>query len=485
MQKLFFQSNSLDKNAIAHFHLNEDVLTQNAARGMVEYIFKHFQKNDLVVILCGGGNNGGDGLALARMLYGNFTILIILPSEPKSTQCKLELVRFTSLPNATNCIQQTLTQIPQNTKLFVDCLFGSGFRGELDLQSQSMLSLANAFDCYKIACDIPSGISKQGVVAKGSFRANITFSMGSHKLGLFSDSARDFVGEVQVVDLGIHQNFFESEDTPFWLLEKEDFKPPLRMHENTNKGTFGHLAVFCGEKVGASVLSSLSAISFGAGLVTLVELQEHATPIPYEIMSAKNPPKNTSAFAIGMGLGREINTQKLKLLTEALNLDIPKILDADIFYLDIFYETLPSLTKAVLTPHPKEFLHLLTQLNNPNLQAPKDVATLQDNRFTLAQNFSTLYPNIVLVLKGSNSIIAHNGELFINPLGTNALAKGGSGDVLSGLIGSLLAQGYSPLDSSIQGSLAHTLSAKKSLEIFANFALTPLDLIQSIKTLTK
>ena len=135
------------------------------------------------------------------------------------------------------------------------------------------------------------------------------------------------------------------------------------------------------------------------------------------------------------------------------------------------------LFRSILTPHPKEFTQILRLTGVADI----DVAALQSDRFGYAERFCKAFPNTVLVLKGANVIIGHNDQFYINPHGTVALAKGGSGDVLSGLIGALLAQGYTPLDAAIQASLAHALAAQKSPK--NNYALTPFDLIESITTL--
>jgi hydroxyethylthiazole kinase-like uncharacterized protein yjeF len=174
-----------------------------------------------------------------------------------------------------------------------------------------------------------------------------------------------------------------------------------------------------------------------------------------------------------MGLGREFCDDELSVL---LDNALPLVLDADIFYHPMFIKLLKR-DSIILTPHPKEF----TQILRVTGLADIDVATLQNNRFTYVEQFCAAYPNAVLVLKGSNVIIGTGERFFINPLGTVTLAKGGSGDVLSGLIGALLAQKYPPLDAALQGSLAHTIAARRFDK--NNYALTPFDLIERISTL--
>jgi len=179
--------------------------------------------------------------------------------------------------------------------------------------------------------------------------------------------------------------------------------------------------------------------------------------------------ENYSAIVFGMGMGNFYDDELEKLS----NLDIPKVIDADMFYKK---EIINFLSKnVVLTPHPKEFASLLKLCE----LGEYSVSEIQNNRFELALKFSNKYPNVVLLLKGSNVIIAYKNQLYINPYGTQALAKGGSGDVLAGMIGSLLAQKYHPLKATITASLAHSFAG----DIKPNYNLTPLKLINNLSTL--
>ena len=181
--------------------------------------------------------------------------------------------------------------------------------------------------------------------------------------------------------------------------------------------------------------------------------------------------ENCTAIAIGMGLGKYETDEIRKIL----NKKVPKIIDADLFYDKLICEVLEQ--EVVLTPHPKEFVSLLKLCEIADI----DVSELQNNRFLYAQMFSKKYPKVVLLLKGANVIISKNEKLYVNRFGSAVLSKGGSGDVLSGLIGSLLAQGYEILDAAITASLAHAISSKNYSK--NNYSLTPLDLIEEIKKL--
>ena len=195
--------------------------------------------------------------------------------------------------------------------------------------------------------------------------------------------------------------------------------------------------------------------------------------LPYELMQSHSLPENTTAIALGMGMGTEFCDDELSML---LDNTLPLVLDADIFVHPLFLELL-NRPNIILTPHPKEFTQILRICGIADI----DAATLQSDRFSYVEQFCAAFPNAVLVLKGANVIIGRHQDFFINPHGTVTLAKGGSGDVLSGLIGALLSQGYDPLKSALQGSLAHTIASQKFSK--NNYAMTPFDLIESITTL--
>ena len=461
MKKIFDEVRSLDKRAIEEFHLTEDILMENASLGLKNYITKKFKKNSSILIVCGSGNNGADGLALARHLFKKFEVFVYLLKNPKTEIGKLQLKRAKSINvNFVNKIFQA--------DVVVDCLFGTGLNKELDEDSVSLINSLNNLNSFKIACDIPSGLNSLGQVIQTAFKADITITMGALKTALLTDIAKDFVGKIKVANLGLPEDIFQIE-TNKYLLQKSDLKLPLRDIQNSHKGTFGHVNIVSGEKIGASIIASQASFAFGAGLVTIVSQNEKN--IPCNIMQSKSVSENCTAIAFGMGLG-EIESLKLE---EILQLNIPKVLDADIFYNPLIVKYLDE--NVVLTPHPKEFISLLKLTNIANIS----IEELQDNRFLYVEKFCKIYPKVTLLLKGANVIISKNDKIYVNIFGSSKLSKGGSGDVLSGLIVSLLAQGYTSLEAAINASLAHTISAKKYKN--NNYSMSPQDIIQGIKIL--
>ncbi|EMH07924.1 bifunctional ADP-dependent NAD(P)H-hydrate dehydratase/NAD(P)H-hydrate epimerase [Helicobacter pylori] len=464
MLSVYEKGNTLDKRALEECLLSEDVLMENAAMALERAVLQNASLGAKVIILCGSGDNGGDGYTLARRLMGRFRVLVFEMKLAKSPMCQLQKERAKKVGVVIKAWEDNHKDL--ECDVLIDCVVGSAFKGELEpfLDFESLSQKAR----FKIACDIPSGIDSKGRVDKRAFKADTTISMGAIKSCLLSDRAKDYIGELKVGHLGVFNQIYEI-PTDTFLLEKSDLKLPLRDKKNAHKGDYGHAHVLLGKHSGAGLLSALSALSFGSGVVSIQGLECEITSNnkPLELVFCENFPKKLSAFALGMGL-ENIPKDFKKWLELA-----PCVLDAGVFY---HKEALQALEKeVVLTPHPKEFLSLL-KLVGINIS----MLELLDNKLEIARDFSQKYPKVVLLLKGANTLIAHQGRVFINNLGSVALAKAGSGDVLAGLIVSLLAQNYTPLDAAINASLAHALAG---LEFKNHYALTPLDLIEKIKRL--
>ncbi len=463
MKCVFKEVSTLDQKCYKKYLLSEDLLMEHAALGLKNAIPNNAKS---ILIVCGPGNNGADGIACARMIKGEYQeVSLYLPYGAKSKMAKLQLQRAQSIGiNICDAIYEA--------DVIIDAIFGSGLTRALDEKILSIIDQLNSLNAYKIACDIPTGIDINGHILQNAFVADTTVTMGALKSSLYSDIAKDFVGKIETVDLGVSSTLYEDKSDIF-LLEKDDLKLPMRKNKNSHKGNFGHLNVIAGKKPGAGIIAAQAAYAFGAGLVTVVENEPYT--MPPELMSSTTLTDNVTAICIGMGLGNQFDNDYLSRFL--LHHDLPVLIDADLFYHDILKEVLEKKKNLVLTPHPKEFSSLLkiTDL------ADASVSQIQSDRFGFAKIFTQKYPDIVLVLKGANTLIAYEDKIYIQPFGTNVLSKGGSGDVLGGFIASLLAQGYRPLDAAISGSIAHALSAanfKKN-----NYALSPFDIIKGVKSL--
>ncbi|MBL6974025.1 MAG: NAD(P)H-hydrate epimerase, partial [Sulfurimonas sp.] len=412
MQKLFDELQSLDERCYISYKLSEDILMEHAANGINVFIRWKFDKNSKIIIACGSGNNGADGLALARLLHKDYDVEIFYVNEQKSPMAILQIDRA-------HAIGVHSTFELNKCDVLVDALYGTGFKGNFNYEAKAVMQTINKLDAYKIACDIPSGLRQDGTCDKDTFRADITLTMGALKKSMFSEQAKERVGRIEVLDLGVPRSVYEAH-TNWNLLDMDDLRLPHRVSKNSHKGTFGHLVIPCGEKSGAAIISGLSALKFGSGLVSL--LSNTPTPhIPYSLMHTTLLPHNTSAIACGMGIGDTYTDEELLSFFDNT---LPVIADADLLHKPVILELLQK-EDLIVTPHPKEFISLLklTQI------ADIDVETLQNDRFKYCEEFSKKYPKVTLLLKGANVIIAKGDEYFINAYGTSALAKGGSGDV--------------------------------------------------------
>ncbi|WP_459844549.1 NAD(P)H-hydrate dehydratase [Campylobacter concisus] len=466
MKNLYLDTRVLDERAGEKFDLSEELLMEDAAAGIANFIRKKFKKGERVLGICGGGNNGADVLCTLRMLEGEYECEFILASKnlkPLAAK-QLERAKFAGVRESKDA-ENSLN----SAKCVIDGLFGSGLNRALDQNLSALISKINASPAYIIACDLPSGLNSDGKVLGACVKADATITMGARKLGLYSDVAKDYVGKIRVATLGISAQNYECE-SDYHLLEKCDLVLPNRKNQCVNKGDFGHAFIISGEHIGASKLCAKAAFAFGTGLVNVIS--NESLNLPTHIMQASKISEKMNAGAVGMGLGKKgVEELKVQILK-----DKKLVLDADVFYspkvLDLLNEN------CVLTPHPKEFCSLLRLCNIVDI----DVKTLQENRFAYAKSWSKKF-KAVLVLKGANTIIAKDGEIYIMPYGKNILAKGGSGDVLSGLVLALLAQGYDPLDAAISATLAHALSLKNFKK--SSYALSPTDIIKGVKCLRK
>jgi hydroxyethylthiazole kinase-like uncharacterized protein yjeF len=365
-----------------------------------------------------------------------------------------------------------MVDILEDADVIVDALLGAGLNKFLDDEMIHIIQQLNSFKGYKVACDIPTGVSSEGHMPI-AFNAAVTVTMGARKEALYLDENKDAVGNIVCVDLGVSSAMYETQAQSY-VLEKSDLKLPSRTKQNSHKGNFGHAALFCGEKEGAGIIAAMASASFGAGLTTLV-VHEQISPPPY-LMHSTVVPDNATALAIGMGLGGHFESEFLQKYV--LHSHLPILLDADAFLSSELLSVLEQKDREiVITPHPKEFTIMWKILTGEELS----VTEVQSRRFEMVRRFNAKYPHVTLLLKGANTLIMQEEQLYINPLGGAKLSKGGSGDVLSGLIVSLLAQGYTGQEAAIQGSLALVMAANNYEG--ASYAMLPTDIIDEVRKL--
>lgn len=498
MKPIYCDSSVPEKEAKARFFFPEFVMMENAAGALENSVIS--RKSETVIIFCGTGNNGGDGYALARRIFGEVeNVFVISFGEPKAEEAKIqkkmtesvgvEINKFCSLDSTLDLLKKSLS----SKTVIVDCIYGTGFHGRLDSELQKIIEFVNQCDAYRIACDIPSGIDRAGCIAtndsaggKIAFCADETVTMGALKTALYSDTAKDFAGDIKVSKLGLSDSVFNSLSVPnAFLLEESDIKRPVRIKKSVHKGNFGHAAIFAGEKAGAAVIAGTAALGFGAGLVSIVQKNDGAQFIMNpELMLSSEIPEKTTALQIGSGLGRSKTAEKTAgfALDYVCKMKSPAVvLDADFFYLDflsVILEKLNALSglRIILTPHPKELHEILRKTKLADVSFEE----VCERRLEYARMFAERFPNLVLVSKGANTYIFAEKQLFICDRGTAALAKAGSGDVLAGLCTALLAQGYSALEAAKTAVFCH---AEASSAFEKNYACTPFNLIEKLVSL--
>ena len=477
MKAVFQNSAELERSVKEHYHFPPYIMMENAAASM-EIVLNSVmldceKQNPKVLIACGSGNNGADGVALARRIHSKYEVAVFLACGPiKTDEGKIQYemaknvgVNFLDLDEFISL----LSEDSDEEKVIIDCIFGTGFHGELSEPISDLINSMNDANGIKIACDIPSALT---------FHADITVTMGCLKTSLFSDKAKAVCGQILVADLGLQAQNFERLSVPdACLIEECDMLLPFRTKKDTHKGNFGHTAVIAGEKSGAAILASEAALKSGSGLVTLVPLSQNNTSsdinqfkIDASVMMGNSLPKNTTTILLGSGLGRneqaysdaeKILEQYLALLQQDKHPAV--VLDADMMYYPQITKLLDKLNaiegaRIVLTPHLKELSSLASLCNFGNYSVT-DLSSIEV-RLSLGKKFADRFPKTAIIMKSANSLIClPNGEFFICADGNPSLSKAGSGDVLAGTIASMLAQGYDLKAATITATELHALAS--------------------------
>ena len=415
--------------------LDELILMENAGAKLAKIAKKALRKkgvkNGRILILLGQGNNGADGLVAARHLKGVQCFVVDKSLKKSALFEKQEQI-------ARNLGVKFLDKKPhfQSFDCIIECIFGSGLSRAVSENLHAIINEANLSHALKITCDIPVNLG-----FTPCFNADITATMGAVKEILLEDYAKERVGKIKRINLGLHSKLY-APNAKCFLLEKGDLEL-IKRHKNAHKGDFGHGFIIASASAGT--LAGLAALNFGIGLVSLVG----SKPMSPLIMQKTQVNESASAVALGMGL------DDLSVLDEPLLAKIPVILDANAFLSEKIRPFLQR-QNVIVTPHPKEFARLWQIAFDESIS----VQEIQQKRFEFVDKFTQKF-TCVLVLKGANTIIAQGGQKFVVTLGNAALAKGGSGDALAGMILALLCAKFSPLNAAKNAVLAHALVAKR------------------------
>ena len=502
----------LDRKAIETYRIPGIVLMENAGKGAAEVISNFFPEihKKKVAIIAGKGNNGGDGFVIARYLLNQgMYVRVYLLTDPKGLRGDAETNfsifhrmkgEVVSVPSSKDYVK--VKRDLEKFDILVDGIFGTGLDAEVRGYYREVIDHLNTLQKPIVAIDIPSGLDADtGKPLGTAIRASLTITFGLPKIGHLIPPGLDYVGKVKVIDIGIPKRLVEEEKISTYLLEKEEIQRWLSIPRNpdTHKGDYGHLLVIAGSvgKTGAAVMACQAALRMGAGLVTLAipkSLNAILEMKLTEVMTEPLPetPKQTlslrafSAIArlcedkraviIGPGLGTLKETQSL-ILKLIRTLDLPIILDADgLTALATQPKTLPIKNRALmLTPHPGEMARLIRS----------QVKEVLENRVRLSRNFSQSH-HVHLILKGHPTLITTpKGEVYINPTGNPGMASGGTGDVLTGMIGGLVCQGFDILTSLQVAVYLHGMAGDEGAQEMGEKSLIATDIIEKIPTLLK
>lgn len=465
------QIRQCDAFTIEHEPISSADLMERAAQSIFQWIQNKIGKEYPIVVFAGMGNNGGDALALARLLaldgFKNLNVFLLHVSGNFSSDCEQNFSRLLKLGKVPvhQIFEQDIFPSFEPHTVVIDGIFGTGLTRPISGYWALCIEHINKFAGKIISIDIPSGLLADSPHHEDAaiIRATYTMTFQFPKLSFFFAENSSYLGRWEVLDIGLHQNYIHNTLTPFQSIEVATIRNLVKSRNRfAHKGDFGHAFLVAGsyQKTGAAVLSARACLRSGVGLLTV-----HVPQSGYQIMQTAIPEamlcidETESAFCHGstlekfdaIGIGPGIGLKQgirgaFKLLLQTSRK--PMVLDADA--LNIIADTTELIKlippNTILTPHPGEF-DRLTHKHSKGF-----------DRFLTQQEFSKQH-RVIVVLKGAfSSISTPDGCVYFNTTGNPGMATAGSGDVLTGIILSLLAQGYSPLDASIVGVFIHGLA---------------------------
>jgi NAD(P)H-hydrate epimerase len=478
------QIKELDAHTIQREPIVSIELMERACSAFTTWVIAKFNTDKTIGVVCGTGNNGGDGLGISRLLNEqgyDVKIWIVRGSMPESEDFKTNLGRIRGKIPTFEIVSESDQNLFSDRSILIDAIVGSGLSRPVDGIYAQAIRCMNKTNTVRIAVDIPSGLMADKPSEGEIVQADYTVSFELPKLSFLFPQSSSYVGAWHVVDIGLDRKFINDAASQYSVIEQQDIKTLLKQRSKfDHKGNFGHALLIAGSygKIGAAVLSARSALRSGAGLLTV-----HAPKCGYEIMQTSVPEamvsvdenekilssfpdiKTFSAIGIGPGIGQDKKTMTaFKALLETAG--SPLVIDADALnILGSNREMIHMLPKnSILTPHPKEFERLAGSWKTDFERLKKQI------------DFSVKTGTIVLLKGAHSSISTPEGKVYFNNTGNPGMATGGSGDVLTGVITALLAQGYSGLDSALIGCWMHGLAGDQAAAHFGQISMTASDI---------
>ncbi|MFD3155719.1 NAD(P)H-hydrate dehydratase [Haloimpatiens sp. FM7330] len=459
-------SRRIDKICIETLKIPSLVLMENAALRVVNNI--DFEKFNSFVVVCGKGNNGGDGLAIARHLFilqKNVEIFLIGSEKGLSTDSKVNYDILVEMGVKINIVSNMndlykFRNYINASDVVIDCIFGTGLTRKVEGIYEHVISIINENSTYTISVDIPSGLnSDSGNVQGISVIAQKTVSFQLYKKGFLHYSSNKIAGKIIVENIGVPKKVIEEVCDRDFVIEKGMIKKSIKSRQKySHKGNFGRVLIIAGSTgfSGAAYISTQTAVRSGAGLITLAcpkEIQNilsckltEAMTINLEDEEKLNEMiQNSNVIALGPGMGN--NNKTYDILNNVIEkAECPIVIDADA--INVLQQNIhilkESKNKIIVTPHPGE-MSRLTGIS---------IKDINKNRLDVAKNFA-LENNVIVLLKGYNTIITDGKTTLINSTGTSAMANGGMGDCLTGMITALIAQGYDSLEAAYISAYVH------------------------------
>ncbi len=460
------QIRSLDCATIEKEPVASIDLMERASRIFVTWFTERFNALNKVGVVCGTGNNGGDGLAIARMLreWGYPVKVWIVKGSVKPTKdFESNLARIIDDIQINEIVSESDRGLFTDRDIIIDAVFGYGLSRPVEDIYAQVIECINATDALRVAVDMPSGLMADKPSAQPIVRADVTVSFQLPKLSFFFPESHPFVGEWKMLDIGLHKQTIRETPTNRFCLTLKGVRKLLKTRSRfDHKGTFGHAFLIAGShgKMGAAVIAARGTLRSGAGLLTVYapgcgyEILQNSVPeamvlVDPDTMKISQAPDLDSATVLGIGPGigkDELTSAALRNILEQCGK--PVVLDADA--LNIISENRELLhlipPGSILTPHPKEFERLVGDWEN-------DFRRL-DKQIELASKL-----NSVIVLKGGfTSIATPSGIVYFNPTGNPGMATGGTGDALTGILTGLLAQRHTAEEAAILGVYIHGLA---------------------------
>jgi len=481
-----------DLFTIEHEPIADIDLMERAANACFYWLIRNIPDNKKIKVICGTGNNGGDGFAIARLMVSkgyNTEVFLLGNPEKLSPNCRINYGRLdlTLIKLSLLTDQERLPAFHPEEDIIIDALFGSGLNKPVTGFLAELIRHLNYQRSILISVDVPSGLFCDETMTSyknpAIIHADHTLTFSPPKLAFFFPENDQYIGNCHILDIGIHNEYIDQTETQNFYTTHFDCKKILKKRNKfAHKGTFGHAFLICGckGKMGAAVLATNACLRSGAGLVTThIPYSGNnilQTAVPEAMLSLdKNEEQCTSipdlssysSIGIGPGIGQaDATRQTMKYLIQ--NTTIPLIMDADAINILGENKTWISFIPkgSIFTPHPKEFERLVGKSSN------------DFERNKMQREFSIKY-GVYLVLKGAyTAITTPQGDCYFNTTGNPGMATGGSGDVLTGILTGIKAQGYSSLETCLLGVYIHGLAGDLAAEKEGQEALIASDLIQ-------